>query len=190
MGRIGNFRSGNFRSGSRFLLAERAPDELRPAGAATDLLVDPFWANDFLLAEFFEAVAFWLTVFVPAALPAADFFGGAFFLVATFLRLTVLAFFLVAVLFRDAVLRAAVFRAAAFLPVAAAFFRCLLAVFFAGIFNSCGTEKRRGLYMASPDREARFGPVLTGWRCPCRFAATIVLRGRFHYTTAYTLAPG
>ena len=148
--------TGTLLSGSRLLLAERAPAIWRAAGALAAFLLEAVAVATFLLLGVFELDFFWLPAFLLADFPAADFARGAFFLVAVFLRVPVLDFFLVAELFREVALRGADFRAAAFLPVAAAFFRLLLAVFFAGIFNSCGTEKRRGLYMASSGMEARF----------------------------------
>ena len=49
--------------------------------------------------------------------------------------------------FFAAFLRAGFFFAVTFLRVAVAFFRFLLAAFFAGIFGSCRIEKRAGLYI-------------------------------------------
>jgi len=118
----------------------------------------------------FLAVVFVLNFFFPFFFPG-EFFPGAFFLAAglffddffdtffetffavffreaAFLPFVAAAFFGVALRFPDADLRVAAFRVAAFLPAALAFFRFLLAVVLEGIFYSCRTEKRRGLYMA------------------------------------------
>ncbi|MDH3266762.1 MAG: hypothetical protein OEM25_07340, partial [Gammaproteobacteria bacterium] len=85
--------------------------------------------------------------------------------------------------------------AAVFLRETVAFFRFLLAAFFAGIWNSCRIQKRAGLYMAYGCMEAYFsrlfqtlsdsveGPVARGFRADCLFPATIVLLGKFHYTS-------
>ena len=149
-------RAGAFFAGGRCGLVDREPD--------TDFLLDTFLVTAFLLVDFVVVVFLRETVFATAFLLPVDllapvfflagdfllaaFFRDAFFRGAVFFRVADVVFFLVAVRFFEAFLLAPALRVAAFLPEAGAFFRCLLAVFFAGIFYSCRTEKRRGLYMA------------------------------------------
>jgi hypothetical protein len=81
----------------------------------------------------FFLVAFFFATFLRAGafLRLAAFFLATFFLVVAFLLVTFL---------RDAVV----------------FFRFLLAVFLAGIFDSCRGKKRPGLYIAGGRMEALF----------------------------------
>ncbi|MDX1516915.1 MAG: hypothetical protein R3288_08760 [Woeseiaceae bacterium] len=131
----------------------------------------------FLRADF---LADFLAVFFADFL--AFFFADFFF--ATFLLRALVAFFLVTLRFEAAVLRFVAFFAGALREARLAVFRFLLAVFFAGIVYSCGTEKRRGLYMAWAAVEARFRPVFHDLPGHCLFLATIVLWPQFHYTSA------
>jgi hypothetical protein len=113
---------------------------------------ETFFFEVFFLAAFFLAT-FFLETFFFATFFLATFFFAVFFLVARFF---VTAFFLVTLRLLAAFLRAGFFFAVTFLRVALAFWRFLLAAFFAGIFDSCRIEKRRGLYMASSRMEAHF----------------------------------
>lgn len=128
-----------------FLLAALAgPDFLAVFSALIFLFPEAFFPVVFFLAAGLFFDTFLDTFFEP--------FPDAFFREAAFLPFEAAGFFLVALRFLDAVLdavlRVAAFRFAAFLPAALAFFRFLLAVVLEGIFYSCRTEKRRGLYMA------------------------------------------
>jgi hypothetical protein len=147
-----------------------------------DRLEDTFLAEDFAAAFFCDGflavpeadllltflVDFLVDFFVPAFLAAdfADFFAAGFALAAVFfffaaffadeffaLILCLLpAVFLLAVDLRDA---------AAFLPVPARF--CfLLAAFFAGMFNSCRSEKNAELYIGCLDMEAQNSAFFPG----------------------------
>ena len=103
-------------------------------------LVDVLRLTDFFLAAFFFAGFFFAVDFL-----AVTFFLEIFFLLAAFFRLEAAAFFLVTLRFFDAGLRAAAFLAVAFFLEAGAFFRFLLAVFFAVFFA--------GIVILLPDRE-------------------------------------
>jgi hypothetical protein len=164
-------RTGVFFAGARFLLAERDPEGREDFGFAVDgFLAADFFPAFLLVGAFFLAATFFLlevffraAVFRCAALFDAFFFGVGFFFFAA------AGFFLVTLRLLDAGFRAAAFRLAAFLFEAVAFFRFLLAVFFAGIFNSCRTEKRPGLYMAWTRREARFFQCFRSSAAPLSF---------------------
>jgi hypothetical protein len=193
-------RTGIFFAGGRFLLAEREPDGFPAAGALFFVLVDLredvffvavafFLAATFLVPTFFElgffelgffdaaflAVFFLLTAFFFATFFLLTFFFAVFLPEAAFLLLDAVAFFLVTLRFLGAALPAAALRGADFFLAVVDVFRCLLAVFFAGIFYSWRTEKRRGLYMACAGMEARFQPVFSHLLRDCRFVTTIVL---------------
>ena len=152
--------------------ALRPPDRLEDTflaeGFATAFLRDGFLAvpdADFLLTFL---VDFLVGFFVPAFLAAdfADFFAAGFARVGVFfffeaffaddffaLILCLLpAVFLLAVDLRDA---------AVFLPVPARF--CfLLAAFFAGMFNSCRSEKNAELYIGCLNMEAQNSAFFRG----------------------------
>ena len=124
-------------------------------------LVAGFFFTDFFFeAAFFFAAGFFFTAaffFAEAFFFEAGFFLEAgFFFAAAFFLLAGAAFFLVTLRFLAADFLAAAFLAETFLRDAGAFFRFLLAVFFAGIFYSCRTEKRRGLYIDVASMEPLF----------------------------------
>ncbi|MGH8193049.1 MAG: hypothetical protein ACREQ8_01430 [Woeseiaceae bacterium] len=178
---------------------------------------------DFFLLAVRLAGAFFRITFFPedffpvdrraAFLGAADLFFATFFL-DDFLLLT-LRFLPVVFLLAGGDL-----RVAAFFLLAAARFRCLLAAFLAGMFDSCRSEKNAGLYIAGPNMEARkrgfsrLWPECAAQSSPpgkrglsrisghridradahfgscCHGTATIVLCNDLHYTTAILRANG
>ena len=136
---------------------------------ATFFLAGAFLATFFLEATFFFAVFFLATGFFATffllAFLAAVFFFVTFFFTAFFL---LTGFFLLADFFADkgfffATLRFLAadffgvdFLATTFFRDVVAFFRFLLAAFFAGIFGLLPDQKRPGLYMAGASMEAYF----------------------------------
>ncbi len=113
--------------------------------------VDVLRLTDFFLAAFFFAGFFFAVDFL-----AVTFFLETFFLLATFFRLEVVAFFLVTLRFLDAGLRAAAFLAVAFFFEAGAFFRFLLAVFFAGIVILLPDREKAGIIHVLPPHGSLF----------------------------------
>jgi hypothetical protein len=192
------------------------PDVFRPAGFFAEAFFVTFRRDGFLAADFFAVfLAVGLAAF-RAAVFRDDFFRGDFVRAADLRADAVfdLDFFLVTLRFVPvAFLPADVLRdAALFLPPPAAL-RLLLAAFFAGIIDSCRSEKNAELYIAGPNMEAYFQPFFraSGGCFPpppgsradarehceetfatpqCLTAATIVLSGDFHYTTAIRWANG
>jgi hypothetical protein len=174
------------RAGAFFLLGTFFVDAFFLLAAfflTPDLLVD------FLLAAFFRDGFLRLTAFLAATF-LLGFFRAIFFLLTAFFFFAGEDFFLLTLRFFDADFLGAPFLTATFFLDAGAFFRFLLALFFAGMWYSCRTEKRPGLYMACARREARFSPKICGTKPACRFAPTIVLSAHFHYTSAISRAPG
>lgn len=160
-------------AGFFFVLAFLAEAFLAEAFLAEAFLAEAFLAGAFLREAgfFFDFDAFFFAVFLtafdllffPAAFLLTFFFVGRF-LATGFLRETAFffaffdaAFFLVTLAFLPVVFfRETAFFEAAFLRAVPAFLRFLLAVFFAGIFDSCRSEKNAGLYIGWGHMEAQF----------------------------------
>jgi hypothetical protein len=112
-----------------------------------DFFAAAFFLLDFVLLTFFLAVFFAVGFLRATALFFDDFFVAVFFLFA-------LAFFLVTFAFLPVVFfRPTAFFGTAFLRAVPAFLRFVLAFFFAGIVDSCRSEKNAGLYIGYADME-------------------------------------
>jgi hypothetical protein len=99
-----------------------------------------------------------LAVFLAVFL--TGFFFTDDFLEADFFRPEEVTFFFVTLRFLATVFLAAAFLDVAFFREAGALVRFLPTGFFLGIFYSCRTEKRRGLYIDVASMEAPiFGPI-------------------------------
>jgi hypothetical protein len=137
-----------------FDTAFAGPAFLLLAGVFATFFVDLPALDLVLLAAF--AGVFFRVAFLEEAFLRAAFLGVAFLFLATFLFDD---FLLVTLRFLPLVflLAGADLRVAAFFLLAAVRFRFLLAVVFAGMLDSCRSEKNAGLYRARLNLEARSG---------------------------------